>query len=83
MPVDLAWSEETRRETKRLMLLIFDKSEASVSWRDLSTKYIRLKKEKPHTHKGTTTGNKLLSRTLCGFLSLAIFKSLVFFASVV
>ena len=49
MPEDLAWSEETRRETKRLMLLIFDKSEASVSWRDLSTKYLRLKKKR-HTH---------------------------------
>ena len=46
MPEDLAWSEETRRETKELMLLIFDKSEVSVSWRDLSTKYIRLKKRK-------------------------------------
>lgn len=69
MPEDLAWSKETRRETKRLMLLIFDKSEASVSWRDLSTKYIRLKKEKPHTYKGTTTENKFLSRTLWFSLS--------------
>ena len=69
MPEDLARSEETRRETKRLMLLIFDKSEVSVSWRDLSTKYFRLKKEKPHTHKGTTTKNKFLSRTLWFSLS--------------
>ena len=83
MPEDLAWSEETRRETKRLMLLIFDKSEASVSWRDLSTKYIRLKKKR-HIHiKEQQKGNKFLSRTFCGFPSLAIFKSLVFFASVV
>ena len=67
MPEDLAWSEETRRETKRLMLLIFDKSEASVSWRDLSTKYIWLKKEKPLTHKGTTTENKFFVANIVVF----------------
>ena len=41
------FGEETCRKTKRL--LIFYKSEASFIWRDLGTKYSRIKGKNPHT----------------------------------
>ena len=47
---ELAWGEATCRETKRLnyvsyRLLIFYKSEVSILWDDLGTKYFRLKRK--------------------------------------
>ena len=53
MAEDLAWGEETPREIKKLMRATgssyFFKSEVSVLWRDLCTKYLRLKR-KGRTH---------------------------------
>ena len=44
---NLTFGEETCRKTKRL--LIFYKSEVSFIWRDLGTKYSRIKGKNPHT----------------------------------
>ena len=43
---NLTFGEETCRKTKRL--LIFYKSEVSFIWRDLGTKYSRIKGKNPH-----------------------------------